>query len=302
MTGLAAHRQAAALADPDRVQLLSLILSDPRGQIGAASLVATGPTTPVQAHLDVLCQAGLLELVSEPGGLVYRPTHDALARFATLLGTPQSTSAPPRPDRLIERITDQIAAQFAGVLSAQTVAQFVDDSYTLLASRASVQTYLPVLTARFAADRLEALAKSTLRAPATDVLFVCVANSGRSQLAAAALRTRAGQAARVRTAGSAPGDRVDPAVWRVIERRGWVSVLEFPKPLTQEVVAASDVVVTMGCGEACPVLPGRTYLDWQVPDPAGQPVAAVERIADEVEAHVADLFARLQLPIRTLRR
>lgn len=296
MNDATARAQARSLADPDRVQVLSLVLSDPHGEATAARLAGPGGDPALLArHLDELAAVGLLEPVGTPAGLVFRPTHDALARFGALLGTAEQPLPAHRPDELLGRIADQLVARFAGVLSAETVRRFVDESYALLASRATVHTHLPVLTARFAAERLDALAKADARrgGGAVDVLFVCVRNAGRSQLAAAALRSRAGDRIRVRTAGSVPAARVDPAVLTVIHDRGWTPALEFPKPLTDEVVRASDYVVTMGCGDACPVVAGRTYLDWQVDDPAGQPVAVVEQIADEVDRRVRELLAAI---------
>ncbi|NKY37968.1 arsenate reductase ArsC [Cellulomonas septica] len=225
----------------------------------------------------------------------YRPTHDALARFGALLGSESSAPVDPPPD-VLRRVSDQLVIRFAGSLSAETVNRFVDESYELLASRATVRTHLPVLTARFAAERLEALAdvRSARQHDGADVLFVCVHNAGRSQLAAAALRTRAGASVRVRTAGSVPASRIEHTVLEVIERRGWTPALEFPKPLTDEVVRASDYVITMGCGDACPVVPGRTYLDWRLDDPAGRPVDEVESIADEVDALVRGLVEQIR--------
>lgn len=296
MNDATARAQAATLTDPDRVQVLSLVLSDPHGEATPDRLAGSrGDPGLVGRHLDELAAVGLLEPVTTAHGVVYRPTHDALARFGALLGTADLPLPARRPDELLARIADQLVVRFAGVLSAETVRRFVDESYMLLASRATVRTHLPVLTARFAAERLDALAKAGARRGhgAVDVLFVCVRNAGRSQLAAAALRSRAGERVRVRTAGSVPAARVDPAVLTVIERRRWIPVLEFPKPLTDEVVRASDYVVTMGCGDACPVVAGRTYLDWQVDDPAGQPVAVVERIADEVDRRVRELLATI---------
>jgi arsenate reductase len=125
------------------------------------------------------------------------------------------------------------------------------------------------------------------------VLFVCVHNAGRSQMAAALLDARAEGRVRVRSAGSAPADRVNPAVVAAMAELGLDLSREFPKPLTTEAVQASDVVVTMGCGDACPVFPGIRYLDWQLPDPAGRDVAGVRSIRDEIDRRVRALIAEL---------
>jgi protein-tyrosine-phosphatase/DNA-binding transcriptional ArsR family regulator len=295
VTGVGAPRQAAALADPDRVQLLSLVLSDPSGEATAATLVGRGlDGGKIGSHLAELVDAGLLERV----GAAFRPTHDALARFGALLGADSLPVPADRPEGVLRRIAEQLVGRFAGTLSAETVERFVDESYALLASRATVRTHLPVLTARFAAERLDALVASRTgtRRQAVDVLFVCVHNAGRSQLAAAALRTRAGERVRVHTAGSVPAARVEPAVLAVIEQRGWTPALEFPKPLTDEVIRVSDYVVTMGCGDACPLVPGRTYLDWQVADPSGLALDAVDEIAADIDRRVLELVERIGAP------
>jgi arsenate reductase len=129
--------------------------------------------------------------------------------------------------------------------------------------------------------------------PVPEVLFVCVHNAGRSQMAAALLDRHAGGRVRVRSAGSAPGDRVNPAVVAAMGEWGLDLSREFPKPLTDESVRAADVVVTMGCGDACPIYPGKRYEDWELQDPAGQPVEVVRRIRDDIDARVRRLLAGL---------
>jgi len=126
-----------------------------------------------------------------------------------------------------------------------------------------------------------------------EVLFVCVHNAGRSQMAAALLDHHAGGRVRVRSAGSAPGDRINPAVVAAMGELGMDLSKEFPKPLTDESVRAADVVVTMGCGDACPIYPGKRYEDWELQDPAGQPVEVVRRIRDDIDARVRRLLAGL---------
>ncbi|MEU6201793.1 arsenate reductase ArsC [Streptomyces sp. NPDC047061] len=137
------------------------------------------------------------------------------------------------------------------------------------------------------------------RAPAAgrpSVLFVCVHNAGRSQMAAAFLTHLAGDAVEVRSAGSAPADAVNPAVVEAMDEVGIDVSAETPKILTTEAVRASDVVITMGCGDTCPVFPGRTYLDWKLDDPAGQGVDAVRPIRDEIETRVRGLLTDLGVP------
>lgn len=126
-----------------------------------------------------------------------------------------------------------------------------------------------------------------------EVLFVCVHNAGRSQMAAALLEHHAQGRVLVRSAGSTPADEINPAVVAAMDEVGLDLSEEFPKPLTTEVVEAADVVVTMGCGDACPVYPGKRYVDWELPDPSGRPVDEVRTIRDEIDRRVRGLLAEL---------
>ena len=125
------------------------------------------------------------------------------------------------------------------------------------------------------------------------VLFVCVHNAGRSQMAAGFLTHLAGDRVTVRSAGSAPADAVNPAVVEAMAEVGIDLTAETPKVLTDEAALASDVIITMGCGDACPVFPGKRYLDWQLPDPAGQGIEAVRPIRDDIEQRIKGLVAEL---------
>jgi arsenate reductase (thioredoxin) len=126
-----------------------------------------------------------------------------------------------------------------------------------------------------------------------EVLFVCVHNAGRSQMAAALLNHRAEGAVRVRSAGSEPADSLNPAVVEAMSEIGLDISEEFPKPITDELVSAADVVITMGCGDACPFYPGKRYLDWELDDPAGRPLAEVRKIRDEIDRRVQVLLTEL---------
>jgi arsenate reductase (thioredoxin) len=125
------------------------------------------------------------------------------------------------------------------------------------------------------------------------VLFVCVHNAGRSQMAAGLVKLRSHGRVHVRSAGSAPGEEVNPAVVEAMEEIGVDMGEAFPKPLTDEVVRAADAVITMGCGDACPIYPGKRYEDWQLDDPAGQGIDAVREIRDEIDKRVRKLIAEL---------
>jgi len=126
-----------------------------------------------------------------------------------------------------------------------------------------------------------------------EVLFVCVHNAGRSQMAAALLDHHARGLVHVRSAGSTPADEINPAVVLAMQELGLDLSKEFPKPLTDEYVREADVVVTMGCGDACPVYPGKRYLDWDLPDPAGKSLEDVRQIRDEIDRRVRKLLGEL---------
>lgn len=159
-------------------------------------------------------------------------------------------------------------------------------------------TWVPVLVERIAADRLRALAKTENKVT-TDkpyVLFLCVHNAGRSQMAAGWLRHLAGDGAEVFSGGSEPASEINPAAVAAMREVGVDITSEMPKPWTDEVVRAADVVVTMGCGDACPVIPGTRYEDWPLEDPAGQGVESVRPIRDTIEQHVRRLMDDLDVP------
>ena len=130
-----------------------------------------------------------------------------------------------------------------------------------------------------------------------EVLYVCVHNAGRSQMAAALTQYLSGGKVTVRSAGSDPSNEINPAVVEAMKELGLDLSREFPKPLTDEVVRAADVVITMGCGDACPIYPGKRYMDWQVDDPAGQPVEQVRAIRDAIRGQVESLLAELEVPV-----
>ena len=198
-------------------------------------------------------------------------------------------------EEVLHRIVDKLADRFEGIFAAETVDRYVFESYTALARTSKVRGFLVPRTERFAGDRLRALAtaKGALEQTVPEVLFICVQNSGRSQMAAALLKDRAGDRVHVRSAGAAPAEQIDPYAIEVMRRRGISLHEEFPKPLTDDVVRAADVVVTMGCGDSCPLYAGKRYLDWAVADPAGQTLEVTETIAADIEARVDALLAEL---------
>ena len=195
----------------------------------------------------------------------------------------------------LDSSTRALAEEYRGVFSRESVARLVQETYDALSATARIADYLPLLTERFARDRLRALgqADGLIVKTRPEVLFVCVHNAGRSQMAAALLDHRAQGRVHVRSAGSTPADEINPAVVAVMDELGLDLSKEFPKPLTTDVVEAADVVVTMGCGDACPVFPGKRYLDWDLTDPAGKAVDEVRVIRDEIDQRVSALLEEL---------
>ena len=289
-----AARELRLLSDPTRARILALILESPDGRelVGrmASDLELRQPT--VSHHVKALVDEGILERRPEGRVVWYSIAPDQLDRVSELLLDVEEVSL---NSAVLERVSADLSRRFAGVFAPETVSRYVRESYGLLAERARIKRYLPSLTARFAADRLAALARQTEREidAIPEVLFVCVENAGRSQMAAAILRQLAGDSVVVRTAGSEPADAVRSVVVTALDEIGVPMGGEFPKPLTDEVVRAADVVITMGCGDACPVYPGRRYLDWDLQDPVGQPIARVREIRDDIDARVRELLPTL---------
>jgi len=209
----------------------------------------------------------------------------------------QETSPPDllMPQAVLSRAAHNLAAKYAGVFSAQTVERYVFESYASLRRTARIHTHLTALATRFAGDRLTALAQAQGAVPkdVPEVLFICVHNAGRSQMAAALLNHHGGGRVHVRSAGSAPAQEINPQVIAAMAEIGVDLGEEYPKPLTDDVVAAADVVVSMGCGDACAVYPGKRYLDWAIDDPAGEPLEAVRTIRDDLDARVHALLTDL---------
>lgn len=199
------------------------------------------------------------------------------------------------PDSVLHRAAERLAHQFAGMVSEETVERVVFESYTALARTATVSVHLASITEKFARDRLTALAQSRgfIAKPVPEVLYVCVQNSGRSQMAAALTRHLSGGTVHVRSAGSQPGAGILPSVVTVLAEIGIDVSEEFPKPLTDDVVRAADAVVTMGCGDACPLYPGKRYLDWELADPADLDLDGVRAVRDDVRERVEHLLAEL---------
>ncbi|MEU7613919.1 arsenate reductase ArsC [Micromonospora sp. NPDC049204] len=192
----------------------------------------------------------------------------------------------------------RLAAEFDGTYGTETVERFLHASYDQFATVGSVPNYLPLLAERFARQRLQALARveGYHHDGLPVALFLCTHNAGRSQMALGFFTHLAGANAVAWSGGSEPGIGVNPAAVAAMAERGIDISDEFPKPWTDEVVRAADVVVTMGCGDACPVFPGTRYENWDLDDPAGLDLADVRPIRDEIERRVRRLLDDLNVP------
>ena len=192
----------------------------------------------------------------------------------------------------------RLQREFDGIFGVETIERFLHSSYDQFAGRATIPNFLPLLAERFARQRLTALAR--VEGKITDgkpiVLFLCTHNAGRSQMALGFFTHLAGDRAVAWSGGSEPGNEINPAAVAAMTERGIDITGEFPKPWTDEIVHAADVVITMGCGDACPIFPGKRYEDWDLADPAGQDVDAVRPIRDDIERRVRRLLTELDVP------
>jgi protein-tyrosine-phosphatase len=198
----------------------------------------------------------------------------------------------------LSRAARNLADEFRGVFGEETIELFLATSCDRFADRAKFNHFLPLIAERFARQRLTALAKVEGRVigGVPVVLFLCVHNAGRSQMALGWFNKLAGQRAVAWSGGSEPGVEVNPSAVKAMAEIGIDITGEFPKPWTQEIVQAADVVVTMGCGDACPIFPGKRYEEWELDDPARQDVAAVRPIRDEIGRRVRILLDSLHIP------
>jgi ArsR family transcriptional regulator len=285
-----------ALADPLRLRALSLIAASPSGEacvLDISELTAVSQPT-VSHHLKVLREAGMVTSERRGTWVWYRlaPQHrDAvravLQAFAAVDARP--TGNVPDLDRHLDQVAADLAPRYPTIEAAR-VRDVVRDSSTALARTSGLGVGLVNLTGRFARQRLDDLVRIEGGTTVPRVLFVCVANAGRSQLAAALLQRYAGDTVLARSAGSAPAPAIHTHVRPELEALGADG---FPKPLTDDAVRAADVVVTMGCGDVCPVYPGTRYEDWAVGDPALASPDGVAAIRADLDTRVRTLLASL---------
>lgn len=193
-----------------------------------------------------------------------------------------------------------LESTFEGVFNRETIQLFLESSFHEFAKQKTARWIQVAFAEKFAKQRLRALAR--IEAPSTDqppaVLFLCVHNAGRSQMALGWFTRLAGDGAIAWSGGSEPGAEVNPAAVAAMAEVGIDISKEFPKPWTEEFVQAADVVVSMGCGDACPIFPGKRYEDWAFDDPAGMTIEAVRPIRDEIGERVKDLLQRLDVPTK----
>jgi arsenate reductase (thioredoxin) len=198
-----------------------------------------------------------------------------------------------------DRVEEAVVAlldEFRGVYSTETIRRCADDTAQQF-EQSRVLDFVPLFIYRFTRERLSARGQveGLIVKVMPEVLFVCTHNAGRSQMAAVLTAALSGDRVHVRSAGTTPADEINPVVVQAMEEIGLDLSQEFPKPLNDDVVQAADVVVTMGCGDACEVYPGKRYLDWELGDPAGQPLAVVREIRDEIRRRVESLLRELDI-------
>lgn len=215
----------------------------------------------------------------------------------TSLGRPHEPSID--QELALRTAAAKLAQEFDGVYGVETIERFLHSSYDQFAGQSTVPHYLPLLAERFARQRLTAQARiEGLRNDGRPVvLFLCVHNAGRSQMALGFLNQLSGGRAIGWSGGSEPEMEINQAAIQAMAERGIDITGEYPKPWTDEVVQAADAVVTMGCGDACPIFPGKRYEDWTLDDPAGKAVEDVRPIRDEIERRVRSLLQELEVPV-----
>src|SRR5512132_1342739 len=196
---------------------------------------------------------------------------------------------------LIRTSAVRLQDKFRGIFGPETIERYVNDSLDQLLPNWEVVSFVPIFVERFARDRLKALAKveGKMISDKPSVMFLCVHNAGRSQMASGWLKYLSGDRVDAFSGGSEPASTVNPAAIEAMAEVGIDIATEFPKPWTDEIVRAADVVITMGCGDACPVYPGKRYEDWVLEDPEGLDVARVRPIRDEIRGRVEKLMAEM---------
>ena len=191
-----------------------------------------------------------------------------------------------------DTIIDELVYKFECIYSAESIRGAVERARVDLEPAAKVTEFLPVLVGRFAREQLTAAAQvdGRIAKPVPEVLFICVHNAGSSQMAGALIDHLSAGRVHVRTAGSQPAEQINTTVVTALAERGITLNQAYPQPVHDDVVMTCDVIITMGCGDACPIYPGKRYEDWDVADSAGQPLEVVRQIRDDIQHRVTDLL------------
>lgn len=199
----------------------------------------------------------------------------------------------------LKAAANQLDTEFAAICGTETIGRILHSSYDRFAGRATVPNLLPLLAERFARQRLHARAR--VEGKIIDdkplVLFLCTHNAGRSQMALGYFAHYAGDNAIAWSGGSEPGNQINPAAIEAMAEVGIDIAGEYPKPWTDEIVQAADIIIAMGCGDACPIFPGKRYENWELPDPAGQGLDAVRPIRDQIDHRIQQLLTQLNVPL-----
>ena len=195
----------------------------------------------------------------------------------------------------------RLQREFSGHFGTETIERFLHDSLDRLVPDANYHDFVALLAERFARERLRSLAKMEghVTTDHPTILFLCVHNAGRSQMASGFAMHHGGDAVDVLSGGSEPASEVNPVAIEAMREVGIDITSQFPTPWTDETLGAADVIVTMGCGDACPVVPGKRYLDWELTDPAGKGIEDVRPIRDDIEQRVRGLLVELDVPVRS---
>lgn len=297
-----------ALSDPLRVRIVWYLASTPDGRAQAADLASLAEVTQptIAHHLRILRDAGIVRHAADGTARLQALAPDLARELPAFFTAVLALAAQPHPEeighdtialgledthRALDDVADKLAEAYPAI-DREIAHRTVYESYTALARSSRIGTHLVALTEHFARQRLDDLTaiRATGRPP--QVLFVCVQNAGRSQLAAAVMRKRAGDTVVVRSAGTTPAVAIHDQVRTVLAEIGTIPDA-YPKPLTDDAVRAADIVITMGCGDTCPYYPGKRYEEWTVGDPALASVEGVRAIAADLDTRVQALLTEL---------
>lgn len=291
--------QVRALTDPRAIRVLTFVAASPLHAVDPASLPALTDETPEATdgivndliEVDLLKQYGSSVTITDSAWLRYRRLllEKTMSRAVADIGWSRYPTA-------VKRLASQLSLRFERTFNSETIAHYVKTSYDDLHSRAVIGNHLVLLTSRLVHDRLGTVAASRgIRLSRTPrVLFVCTHNSGRSQLATALLRERAQGLAEVSSAGVEAHKSVNAHVYTALAEMGVPPMVDPPSLVDRAAVSGADIVVTMGCGDVCPIVPGPRYLDWPIEDPALRGLAGYRQALREIDTYIETLLREFQ--------